>query len=665
MPVIYDGKSIRPAPLVSFSQEIQEVADGRRLGTNITATLTGQITATKTDDTETPIAIEGRLASILHKQVALRTLFQNDGRIFEVQGYDGSDPVKFNAKVKSIVFDQGIWVDICNYTIVLEGNEFDDELDIDFSSIESASENWNFEEGEGPHTYRVSHTLSAKGKATYDADGNITAHAWELAKDFVQTQLALGMNSVTTPWSPISGATMFADSAVEPDASNQYNRIITETVDELDGTYAATENYFISNHNYWEEYTVSVRKVSGEQFFGNSVSIQGTIHGLYVNLHDIEAKLVNARSYWLSLEPALISRIAAYVPSVTLNPNPTVASADMNYNDGSISYNYEFNDRANTNNTLETYNVSKQTSLEDGKTTVTIEGTIRGEQYLNEAFVVDLKYQRALTQYNIVKLLALSRCVAETGIPDLRAFPVSASMTPNKAEGSISYTYVFDNRVPESVKDESTVSTRYSRDDGKTYVTVDGTITGYRSAHAADPFVANDLEERYNAAIAYFQGMQDNILGLAANYVDTTTVNPTAYSKQVSHNPLAGTVSYNYEYNSMPAPCYPGAISEILTITDDASVPVIAILPVMGRPEGPIFQEIGTVKEKRRSLVMEIVIAVDGSMTNCELISSQAPPLIDITPYAPIADIVYIEQDNTSWSPTSGRYTRNVTWVYQ
>jgi hypothetical protein len=511
----------------------------------------------------------------------------------------------------------------------------------------------------------VTHTITARARAAFNADGTITTQAWEIAKQFVQNQLKLGMDATATPWSPKAGSTIFGESAVAPDSFGQFNRVVSENVDELDGSYSVTENYFISANNFWEEYTVSTRKVTSEQFFGTSVAIQGVIHGLYVNLHDIETKLVNAKARWLVLEPMLLSRVSAYVTGVTLNQHPTQANVDYNYNDGSITYNYEYNDRVNTGDAIETYNVSMQTSLEDGRTTVTLEGSVRGEQYANEPFVVDLKYQRALARYNTVKLLALARCVSETGIPDLRAFPVSASFNPNKAEGLISYSFVFDNRQPESVKDESTIGTRYSREDAKTYVTVNGTITGYRTANPATPFGANNQLERYNNAVAYFQAIEPNLLGLAATYVDTTKVNPTPYSKQVEHNTLSGVVTYSYEYNSIPAPCYPGALSEIITITDDAATPVIAVIPVLGRTAGPIFQDIGTVKEKRRSLSIEIVMPINGTMTNCELIATQAAPNVDVTSYAPKGTIVYIESDTVSWSPTTGRYTRQVSWIWQ
>jgi hypothetical protein len=665
MPVYYDGVSIRPAPRVAFSQEIRETADGRRLGSGVVATLTGQITATKTDDTESAIAIEGRLASIIHKQAALRAVFANDGRFFEVQGYDGSSPVKFNARVRSINFDEGIWIDVCSYTIVLEGTDFaDEEQDDDYASIESASEGWSFEEGEGPHTYRVTHNLSAKGKVKYDANGVITAHAWETAKSFVTTQLKLSMNATATPWSTTAGATIFGNSAVEPDAAIQFNRVISENLDELEGTYNVTENYFVALNNFWEEFTVSVRRVTGEPFFGSVAAIQGSIHGLYVNLHDIETKLVNAKAYWLSLEPMLYARVSAYAADITLNSHPTTSNVDYNYNEGLINYSYEYNDRVNTNDTTESFNVSMQTSNEDGRTTVTLEGLIRGEQYLNEAFDIDLKYTRALARYNVVKLLALSRCVTETGLADLRAFPVSAVMSPNKLEGTISYTFVFDNRVPLSVKDEFSVSTRYSREDGKTFVTVEGTMTGYRTANATDPFVLNDIDERYENALAYFEAAEPNFLGLAATYVDTTKVNPTPYSKQVAHHPRAGQVTYNYEYNSIPAPCFPDALSEIITVTNEAATSVIAIVPVLGRAAGPIFQNTGTVKEKRRSLSIELVLPTDGTLSNCELLGEDSPTY-DVTSYAPTGTVVYLDQNVSTWSPTTGRFTLQVSWIWQ
>lgn len=665
MPVIYGGNSIRPAPKVRLSRSNNESSDGRKLGTTIQATLTGTITATKTNDTETAIAIESRLSTILQKQEALREVFATDGQLLEIQGYDGSAPIKFNALVKSIDFDEGLWVDVSNYTVVLEGYYFAGEEWSGDPYIESASENWSFEEAEGPHTYRAVHTLNAKGKTVYDADGNLSTPAWQRAKDFVVNQLGLGWNTTETPWSTTAGSTLAADSSVALDASTPYNRIISETLDEFEGTYGVTETFFVSANPYWEEYTVSVRRVTDERFFGTAASIQGTIHGLYVNLHDIETKLVNAKARWVALQPMLLSRVQAYVPSgVTLNSHPVTATSDMNYNEGTVTYAYEFNDRTITNDTLETYNVSMQTSSEDNRTTVTIEGSIHGQQYQDENFSLDIRYNRALAQWNIVKLLLFSRCVNETAIADLRAFPVSASMTPNKDDGSIQYSFSFDNRIPETVRDEFTVSTRFSREDGRTYVTIEGTITGYRSASATNPFVANSAFERYDNALSYWNSIESNLLGLAATYVDTSLVNPTPYSKQVNHIPRGGQLTYTYEYNSIPAPCYNGSLSEIITITDEAATKVIAVVPVLGRAAGPVLQDTGTVKEKRRSVTIEIVMPVSGTISTCSA-SSNPAPVVDITSYAPSGSLVYLEQDQSSWSPTSGHFSRQASWIYQ
>lgn len=665
MPVIIGQTSIRPAPQVIFSQTHTATGDSRRLGTTTQATLKGTLVADMTDDTFTPLTIDLKLAAIIAKQEEFRQLFIPDGQWFEVQGYDGSAPVKFAAIVESIEFDAGPWTDKCDYTVVLKGEPFaDEESDADLH-VESASENWQFEEAEGPHTYRASHTVNAKGKTLYQSEGTLPKKAWEYAKDFAINNLGLGWTSLPNPFWSASGSTLFGESSVQPDALLPFNRVITENIDELEGSYSATETFFVSQDPWWEEYTVAVRKEVNDPWTGNVVTISGTIHGLTTNLHDPEGKFANAKARWATVEGLLYSRVSGYAAPVVVNARRTAQQVDFNPNEGTVTYSYEFNDRPIVNDTLEFYNILLQTSIEDNKTTVTIDGSIVGIRYPDDPynpFEPFLKYNRAWAQWQNVKGLLFARVQNEAGVNDLKAFPVSASVTPNKQDGSVNYSFSFDNRIPETVRHEFTVSTRFSREDGRTIIAVDGTITGFRTASPTYPFQPNIQYERYENALAYFDGVQPNILGLAATYVDVGIINPVPYSKGVTHNPAGGQLTYQYEYNSIPNPCVPGALSENITISEDEAIPVIPELGVPGRGQGPILQDTGTVTVRRRTVVIEIVMPVVANMNMCAI---SPAPTIDVSGFAPVATVVYQEQGQTQWTPTNGHFTRTVAWKYE
>src|SRR5947209_1750749 len=164
MPVIYDNQEVRPVQTINVANTYQNLGDGRRIGNTITATVHGTIVATKVGDVETPINIENRLSTILQKQKQIRSIFANDGRWFEVQGWDGTPPTKFVAIVDSIEFGEGPWIETCPYSVTLHGETEAGEEPIENNHIESANESWQFEEGEGPHTYRATHNVQAKGK---------------------------------------------------------------------------------------------------------------------------------------------------------------------------------------------------------------------------------------------------------------------------------------------------------------------------------------------------------------------------------------------------------------------------------------------------------------------------------------------------------------------
>jgi hypothetical protein len=55
----------------------------------------------------------------------------------------------------------------------------------------------------------------------------------------------------------------------------------------------------------------------------------------------------------------------------------------------------------------------------------------------------------------------------------------------------------------------------------------------------------------------------------------------------------AGTVTYRYEFDDRPAPYTPGAVSEVVTVTNHGAADVFAQVPVLGRPYGPVLQSLG------------------------------------------------------------------------
>src|ERR1051325_5785358 len=131
--ISYNSKRIIPAPFIQYSKVYDTSEDGRKIGSRFQITVTGKILADrgspKSDGSfwnvsgyppnETISSQDVVLGMLLRKQEALRTLFADEGKSFEVQSDDGSPALKFNPRiVRPIEFRQGdrtSWAYVCDY----------------------------------------------------------------------------------------------------------------------------------------------------------------------------------------------------------------------------------------------------------------------------------------------------------------------------------------------------------------------------------------------------------------------------------------------------------------------------------------------------------------------------------------------------------------------
>jgi len=654
MPVIYGDFNLVPVSTVSLSESKQTLGDGRAVSTLYNITVKGTIVPDKLNYVLSPLPTDGKMSQILRSQQEMRAKVGNPGKLLQIQGWDGITTAQYNVREVQLEFEEGPWIDKCDYVITFVSAQLGNDP-VANENIDSASENWAFDAGELPRTTKVSHVVQAKGNTIYDANGVIAKKAWEYAKDFVINRLGMGYTTQIATWSSQSGRDLATISAHKPLAIDPYDYYVIEAINETEGTYEATETWTLAPHNYVEEITATVRRQDDQPTATVFVSLTGTITGLYVAQNDFEARYTAALAHWNAIQTQIYGRASAYT-SATLNSHPIASSVDHDNLNGKISFQFEFSNRAIVNDTIELYSVASHVSSEDYKTTVSISGTITGVLYLDQDTDPLLRVSRAQAQWTQVQGLLLSRAIMASGITDLQAFPVQAEFTANQADGTVSYTYEFDNRIPAAVRDEYTIQKHFSRDDGLTVITIEGTITGLRTD---TPFATADLEARYRNATSYWHGKATQMLSLATLYVDYAYINPTPQSTSESHNPLAAVVTYQYEFTSKAPPCTPGALSEVVTITEDDAVPVIAQFVIPGKKDGPVIQDINTTTAKKRSVSIEVVFPLPSNP--CGALSI---PRVDVGRYQPAGTIVRQESGQSIWVVNLGRYSRQVAWIY-
>lgn len=232
--------------------------------------------------------------------------------------------------------------------------------------------------------------------------------------------------------------------------------------------------------------------------------------------------------------------------------------------------------------------------------------------------------------------------------------------------------------------EDFTVTSRQSIEKGEYTVTIEGMVQGLEQrswGSSPDAGFSITRSKDINAQ-AYFRDIENKLyyralyaIGYGANF-GVYTLNTDPVNQSVAVNPIAGTISYNYEYNTRPSNCIAGALTENISVNDNNPTDLFATLTVLGRTNGPILQSLGTVTAATREVSIECVMA---PFTGCPTTSGTASGLLAASPRTAVATLlcafqadlqgrngyVFKNADTERWEPKSGRYSRQVTWTYQ
>ena len=364
--------TIRPTPLISMSANVLKTGGSEAFGVTYQITLTGKLLANQgspyaanmlgarntyasgvtpnsvgpygafdnntshfhdaEQDRPTPqlVSSEEALSAILFKQKAIRGLFEKDFYEVEITDWndDSATAVRFFPRVISVDFAEGIYVDTCDYTIVLEAdtlldanNKVDTEAsvaalqgggihktekeileDFDGAFINSFSEDWSIEIDESfgetknsdlniymPQAYRITRNLTCTGKSHYEPQETKTYEAWEMARKFVTDKLKkeeteyatdphsyypnTGHTALMVPLRNLASGTM---DLIEN--YRGYNHARTEQIGKSEGNFSITESWLLATGNTYENYQMSLTNSLDTPFI--DISINGTIKGL-------------------------------------------------------------------------------------------------------------------------------------------------------------------------------------------------------------------------------------------------------------------------------------------------------------------------------------------------------------------------------------------------
>ena len=191
-------------------------------------------------------------------------------------------------------------------------------------------------------------------------------------------------------------------------------------------------------------------------------------------------------------------------------------------------------------------------------------------------------------------------------------------------------------------------------------VTVNGTIAGLSTSSfeskqenkitQAEDVLDGVLEQAYALASTFFNTVKEDGAGTLTNNILT---------KSVTKSPVAGTIAYSVNFSDKEKES-DDTITETLTVTDDnenRTVQVVAIIAVIGKADGPIFQDMGTTPERKRN------VSIDWTMKKDKRDSKPTTEaLVAANAYKPTG--AYELSRTESWTPANGSYTLNIDWSY-
>jgi len=165
-----------------------------------------------------------------------------------------------------------------------------------------------------------------------------------------------------------------------------------------------------------------------------------------------------------------------------------------------------------------------------------------------------------------------------------------------------------------------------------------------------------------------------------ANNLVSVELNSSPNSITLGTNEFTGEITYSLAFDNRPTNVISGVLSEQINVNDTYPGDVFAVIPVIGRPTGPILQYIGGRTEYRRdvniSLVVDYTKLPYGKTRNPLLLKK--PSIVEPTA-TQIADLLkelspanepgirkyFINAPTESWNPKDGNYTFNISWTYE
>ena len=631
-----------PVPLLGESKEFLKTDAGETLSIKRTLTFTGTLlpqnpSLSGVPDQSTCISLLSR-----KREQMGEALSEDYGDLLVVDA-SGYPIVSAKPRIVSLDFDEGVLVQQSPYSLVVE---FDEIIDSG-TPVSSYSESWDFTQNEND-TISVSHSAEAVG--IKNTILNIAPHI--VAKDFVLSKLGYDASNSFVMRSP------YLSALVDISALSAFNRVFSESVDKTGGGYSVTETWIAASGNFLDDRSVSNQFARDEEnnFFETDV-INGTVQGHGETTFE---RLQNAEAGFNSF----------VVPQIGFNDTTGVETKEKNYNRFAGSIGYSITRVPASGGQSDLINKAINRSIErneDGSVTqsVTTSAALRPSSASGIQLAIDYCFANNVPINSTEPIFDAS----------LSGNLVSVSTQRSELERSFSLVKVYTDQTTQNYTESYEISVEKSSETSQVSISIQGTIQGLgteSSTKSTDRFVS--------ASGAYFSIIEPLITARVSRVIPTgfcVSSNPT--TETIGYNELDGVISYSQNFETRIKSVNPKILKEEVNITFELPAEVIAVIPIPGKPTGPILQDQETVTGKSKSLSIQYSMSrTDASCGNSVIPSNAAlqdaldesDVLVNNTYISnargekPVSTKVFKTQDGVGFDRQTYVFTRNVTWQY-
>lgn len=253
------------------------------------------------------------------------------------------------------------------------------------------------------------------------------------------------------------------------------------------------------------------------------------------------------------------------------------------------------------------------------------------------------------------------------GAPAYKGYNHTRSVSSDQNAGSYSVT---DTWTLSQVGFESTHSLEFSFEGDinaeSNNITVNANFQGLSTSDSRSTQI-----DKYAGALKAFNTVKPLIPALALKvYEDSGGAfalnTDLKLSESVGHNKVSGTITYSVSFNDYDKPSTENAIVERIDISynnDKGEQKLIAILPIIGRANGPIIQDIETTQISSRTITADIVMKRGaGKPDGTAAITNYRPEGWDEVDVDKVH--VYLTASTESWNPNTRAYNKSETWEF-